>query len=76
MFNPSLTSDQLQDQLAKANPFPQPSMSVSLSQNLTVFLYNDFSLYRFQGSPLSFLTTTLRIIPAFPCLVNPFFHFF
>ena len=36
MFNPSLISDQLQDQLAKANPFPQPSMSVSLSQNLTV----------------------------------------
>ena len=50
----------------------QPSMSVSLSQNLTVFLYNDFSLYRFQGSPLSFLATTLRIIPAFPCLVNTF----
>ena len=58
----------------QSQSLPQPSMSVSLSQNLTVFLYNDFSLYRFQGSPLSFLATTLRIIPAFPCLVNTFWH--
>ena len=75
MFNPSLTSDQLRNQLAKANPSSAFNERFTLSES-DCFLYNDFSLYRFQGSPLSFLATTLRIIPAFPCLVNPFFHFF
>ena len=61
-------------QLSSNKRFTLPNLTVSCTVCTFSVSFSRIAPPRFSLS--ASLATTLRIIPAFPCLVNPFFHFF